>query len=193
MSAPRTRVRITPRSLLVVLGVLAVVVAWALAFYVPEAHKLAALDAQRTTLESTVTADEAHLQQVKREDQHIAQIRAMQDQLGGYVPSTESLYSYIRTISHAAKASGVKVTSLAPSPLVAVTGTSYSAVPISASVRGTYDHLLSFIKHLYDLSRLTDVNGLTISGGGPSTGRSTVLTASFQLAIFTSQALPGVP
>jgi Tfp pilus assembly protein PilO len=189
----RTRFRITPRALLVALGVVGVVVAWAIAFYVPQGHKLAALDAQKTSLQSTVTADEARLQQVQREDQHIAQIRLMHDELVGYVPPKESLYTYIRTISHAAKASGVTITSLSPSALVAVTGTSYSAVPISASVRGTYDHLLSFIKHLYDLSRLTDVNSLSISGGGPSTGRSTVLSASFQLAIFTSQALPGVP
>ena len=189
----RTRFRFTPRALLVALGVVGVVVAWAIAFYVPEGHKLAALDAQKTTLQSTVTADEARLQQVQREDQHIAQIRAMHDQLDGYVPSTESLYSYIRTISHAAKASGVKITSVAPSALVGVTGTSYTAVPIATSVRGTYDHLLSFIKHLYSLSRLTDVNGLSISGGGPSTGRSTVLSASFQLAIFTSQAPAGAP
>ena len=191
MSATRTRITITRRSVLVALGVVAVVVAWTLAFYLPQTHKLAALETQKATLASTVATDEVHLQLVRKEDQHISQIRAMYDRLDGYVPAAEDLYSYIRTISRAAKASGVTITSLAPSGLVAVTGTSYSAVPISASVRGTYDHLLSFINHLYDLPRLTDVNGLSISGGGPGTSRGTVLTASLQLAIFTSQT-PGV-
>jgi Tfp pilus assembly protein PilO len=191
MNVKRTRITITRRSVLVALGVIVAVVVWVLVFYVPQTHKLAALETQKATLQSTVATDEAHLELVKREDQHISQIRAMHDQLESYVPAAENLYSYIRTIAHAAKASGVTITSLSPGVLVAVTGTSYSAIPISASVRGTYDHLLSFIKHLYSLPRLTDVNGLAISGGGPHTSRGTVLTASLQLAIFTSQK-PGV-
>jgi Tfp pilus assembly protein PilO len=111
----------------------------------------------------------------------------MYDRLNGYVPATEKLYTYVQTISHSAKAAGVTITSLAPSTLVAITGTPYSAIPVTASVKGTYDQLLAFIKSLYDLPRLTDVNALSVSGGGPGTNRATVLSASFQLAIFTSQ------
>jgi Tfp pilus assembly protein PilO len=187
VSPSRTRVTVTPRAALVALGVVVVVVAWVFAFYLPQTHKLKTLDTLRTTLQSTVATDEAHLQQVKRENHHINQIRAMYDELEGYVPSTENLYTYIRTISRAAKASGVTITSLQPSSLSAVSGTSYSAIPITASVKGTYDHLLAFIKRLYDLPRLTDVNGLSFSGGGPGTNRGTVLSASLELAIYTSQ------
>lgn len=191
MSVTPSRIRITPRSALVALGALTVVLAWVFAFYLPQTHKLAALGSQRTSLQATVATDEARLQRVKTEAQHVTQIRAMYDQLEGYVPATENLYAYIHTISSAAKAAGVTITSLQPSALSAASGTGYSAIPITAAVKGTYDHLLAFIKGLYDLPRLTDVNAVTISGGGPGTNRSTVLTASFELAIFTSQKPAG--
>lgn len=191
MSATRIRVKISGRSVLVALGAVAVLVAWILAFYLPQTHKLTALNTQRATLQSTVTTDEAHLERVKTEAQHVTQIRAMYNEFEGYVPSTESLYPYIHTISSAAKATGVTITSLSPGTLSTATGTAYSAIPITASVRGTYDHLLAFIKRLYDLPRLTDVNSFSISGGGPRTSRSTVLSATFELAIFTSQRPSG--
>jgi Tfp pilus assembly protein PilO len=187
VSAGRIPLKITGRSVLVALGVVVVVVAWALAVYLPQSHKLTALQAQKATLQSTVAADEAHLQQVMKEDQHLAQIKGMYNQLEGFVPSTADVYTYIRTISGAAKLAHVSITSLAPSTLAAVSGTGYSAIPITASVKGSYDHLLEFLKRLYDLPRLTDVNGLSITGGGPGTNRGTLLTATFQLAIFTSQ------
>ncbi len=187
-----TRIKITLRSALVALGVVVVVVAWFFAFYLPQTHKLAALGNQRTTLQSAVAADQARLQKAEREDHHIGQIQAMYDRLEGYVPATEDLYTYIRTINGAAKAAGVTITSLAPGGLSAATGTSYSGITVTASVKGTYQHLIAFLERLYDLPRLTDVNGFSITGGGPGTTKGTVRSASFQLAIFTSQA-PATP
>ncbi|MGH8989294.1 MAG: type 4a pilus biogenesis protein PilO [Acidimicrobiales bacterium] len=180
------RLSITPRTALVALGVVVVVVVWILAFYLPQTHKLAALGTQRATLQSTVAADEAHLERAKSEDHHIGRIRAMYDELDGYVPASADLYTYIRTLSTAAKSAGVTITSLSPNAPVA-TGTTYSGVPITASVKGTYDQLLAFVTRLYDLPRLTDVNQLSITGGGLGTDRGTLLSATLQLAIFTSQ------
>ncbi|MGH9100035.1 MAG: type 4a pilus biogenesis protein PilO [Acidimicrobiales bacterium] len=178
---------ITPRTALVALGVVVVLVVWILAFYLPQTHKLAALGTQRATLQSTVATDEAHLERAKSEDHHIGRIRAMYDELDGYVPASADLYTYIRTLSTAAKSAGVTITSLSPSTLAAATGTAYSGVPITASVKGTYDQLLAFVTRLYDLPRLTDVNQLSITGGGLGTDRGTLLSATLQLAIFTSQ------
>lgn len=180
-SAPRRRM------VLVGLVVAAVVVVWLFAFFLPQSRKLTSLQAERTALQQTVAQDDARLQHLRTEAHHVNQIDAMYRQLQGDVPATEQLYTYIHTISRAAASAGVSITSLQPSSLAAVSGTAYSAVPITASVKGTYDHVLAFLKALYRLPRLTDVNTLSISGGGPGTNRGTVLSVSLQLAIFTSQ------
>jgi Tfp pilus assembly protein PilO len=187
-----SRISITRRSALVGLAVVAVVVAWLLVFYLPQMRRLTALGAQRAALQSSVAADEARLRKLQSEAQHVAQIRAMHDRFDAYAPKTQKLYTYIRTISGAAKKAGVSITSLQPGPLVAVNGTAYSAIPITAGVKGSYDHLLAFVKNLYDLPRLTDLNALSVTGGGPGTNRSTILTISLQLAIFTSEKPAGV-
>lgn len=191
MSAASSRIRITRRSALVGLVVVAVVVAWLFAFYLPQTRKLATLGTQRTALQSTVAADEARLRQLQNEAQHVTEISAMYERLHGYVPKTEQLYTYIHTISGAAKTAGVTITSLQPSQLAAVSGTAYSAIPITAAIKGSYDRLLAFVKDLYDLPRLTDLNALSVTGGGPGTNRSTILTVSLQLAIFTSEKPAG--
>ena len=192
MSAASSRIPVTRRSVLVGIAVVGVVVAWLFAFYLPQTRRLAALGTQRTALQSTVATDEARLQQLQNEAQHVTQIRAMYERLDGYAPRTEKLYTYIRTISGAAKKAGVRITSLQPGGLVAVSGTAYSAIPITAAVKGSYYHLLAFVKGLYGLPRLTDLNAVSVTGGGPGTNRSTILTASVQLAIFTSQKPAGV-
>jgi len=187
-----SRATVTGRSVLVALGVVVVVVVWVFAFYLPQTKKLSNLDAQRTSLQGTVAADQARLLQLEKEAQHVTQIRAMYTKLESYVPSTVNVYTYIHTISAAAKSASVTITSLEPGMLTAASGTSYSSIPITASVRGTYDHLLAFLKDLYNLPRLTDVNTISVTGGGPGTNRGTELSATFELAIFTSQE-PGTP
>jgi Tfp pilus assembly protein PilO len=187
VSAPSSRLKVTRRSVVVVLAAVAILVAWLLAYYLPESHKLDRLDRQQISLQSTEAADEARLAQVKKEAHHVGQIDAMYQHLEGYVPATEELYTYIHTIAAAAKTAGVTITSLNPSALEPVPDTSYSAVPISASIKGTFDNLLAFLKALYSLPRLTDVNSVSVSGGGPGTNRGVTLTVGLQLAIFTSQ------
>lgn len=175
------------RTVVVGLAVAVAVVVWAFAFFLPQSRRLTALQAERTTLQQTVAQDDARLQHVRTEAHHVNQIAAMYRQLQGDAPATEQLYTYIHTISRAAASAGVSITSLQPNGLAAVSGTSYSAVPITASVKGTYDHVLAFLNAIYRLPRLTDVNTLSISGGGPGSSRGTVLSVSLQLAIFTSQ------
>lgn len=191
MSAPSSPVKLTGRSALVALVGVVVLVAWLLAFFLPESHKLHSLDAERTSLQSNVVADQARLHHVKEEAQHVTEIKAMYERLEGYAPSTERLYTYIHTISAAAKSAGVKITSLNAGGITAVTGSPYSALPISAAVNGTYDQLLAFLKGLYALPRLTDVNSVSVSGGGPRSNQASRLSVSLQLAIFTSQKSTG--
>lgn len=166
---------------------LVVVVVWLLVFFMPQSHKLSSLQAERASLQQSVVQDDARLQKVRTESHHVGQIQTLYNTLNGYVPATEDLYTFIQTLSSAGKAAGVTFTSLQPGALEAVPSTSYSAVPITAEVKGTYDHLVSFIHAIYGLPRLTDINSVNVTGGGPGTNRTTVLSATLNLAIFTSQ------
>lgn len=176
-----------PVVLLGALGLVVIVVVWFVAFFQPESHKLSSLGSQKASLQQTVLLDNARLQRVRAESHHVGEIQAIDAKLKGYVPTTEDLYTYIQTLSGAGNTAGITITSLQPSTVTTASGTSYMAIPITADVKGTYDHLLAFLNAIYNLPRLTDVNGLTITGGGPGTNRSTSLSATFDLVIFTSQ------
>lgn len=176
-----------PFVLLSALGLVAVILVWVLLFFVPQSHKLTSLESKKTALQQALVQDNARLLRVRSESHHVGQIETLYKQLKGYAPQTGDLYTYIQTLSGAGKAAGVSITTLQASPLQSVTGSPYSAIPIDAEVKGTYDHMLSFIKAVYALPRLTDINSISLSGGGPGTNRSTTLSATMDLVIFTSQ------
>lgn|GEM_PF-1303622 len=191
MSTPAPRVGVSRRSVLAAVGAGVLVGAWALAFFVPESRHLDTLEAQRAALQASLAADRARLRRVEHEAAYAGQLEAIDARLHRYAPSSAQLYPYIHTISTAARSAHVTITSLNPEGAVAVAGTPYAAVPIAASVKGTYDDLLAFLKELYTLPRLTDVNDLYVSGGGPGSTRTSPLSVSLQLAIFTTQLPAG--
>jgi hypothetical protein len=80
---------------------------------------------------------------------------------------------------------GVKLNTITTgSPGTATNG--ISAISISLSTTGTYDQTLNLIHLLNTLPRLTIIDDLTLQGGGPNTTRSTTLSETFALTIFTS-------
>lgn len=167
------------------IGVVAVVV-WLVAFFVPQGHKLSNLSAKEASLRASLTADEARLQRLRLESKHATQIEAIYQRLQTYAPETEQIYTYITVINTGAKQAGVTLASLAPGAAAPLSGTAYEEVPIGVSVSGTYDHILNFVRTLYGLPRLTDIESVSVVGGGPATSRATVLSASFQCLIFFS-------
>ena len=87
---------------------------------------------------------------------------------------------------------GVTVTTLSPSPsLRQVLRQHFATVVVQMDVTGTYDATLALIKGLYDLPRLTSIDTLSITGGGPTTNRSTPLTTALELTAYTSAAPTG--
>ena len=168
-------------------GLVVVMLAWLFAFFLPQTRKLSSLETQKATLQQNVVLDQAKLQRVRQESHHVGQIQAIDSKLKGFVPTSEDLYTYIQTLSSAGNAAGISISSLQPGAVTPASGTAYSAVPIVASVKGTYDQLVSFMNAIYKLPRLTDINSVSITGGGPGTNRSTQLAVTLNLAIFTSQ------
>lgn len=179
--------KVARRTLVIGLLLVVLVIAWYVAFYLPQTHKYSSLQAARTSLETTVAQDDARLAQVRTESKHV---KAIDHMIAGYkadAPASAQIYTYVKTISGAANATGVTITSLQPGALTADSGSSYSTIPITAAVKGSYAQLRAFLRSLYALPRLTAINGFSLSGGGPGNAPGKTLSASFQLSIFTSQ------
>ncbi len=179
------------RPALITLGVLLLVILiWLIAFFLPQGKKLSTLSAQEQHLQAEVTAGQAKVAALKQEALHTPQLQAMSQQLNTYVPSTAGSYAYITTMSNTAAAAKVTITSLSPGSVTPVTGSSFSSIPFTVTVTGTYDELLTFIQDIYALPRLTQINTVSITGGGPQTNRGTPLNMTASLMIFTTQKPP---
>jgi Tfp pilus assembly protein PilO len=111
----------------------------------------------------------------------------MQATLSGLIPTTPDFYDYITLMSNTTAAAGVHLVSITPSTSgTPITGTDLEAIPVILSTSGTYDSTLGLIKAIYALPRLTTINSMAITGGGPGTNRSTLLDETFSLTIYSS-------
>lgn len=167
-----------------------VVLLWLVAVFVPEGHKLAAVNTQTQAAQMQQTTLQDRLARLKSYSKESGEFEALTQRLTAAVPVTSDVYDYITAISNAAAATGVNVSDVSPSP--PVSGGNVAVVPVTVAVTGSYDQTLAFIKALYALPRLTVITQVSISGGGSGTSRSTGLTDQFSLDILAqSSALAG--
>lgn len=183
MTSPMVKTMKRPTVLISIAAIVLAVVLWLALFFMPQSHKLGSLHSQQDALTALIQQDNARVQRLRTETHHIGQIRSMYNTLVQYVPSTEQLYTYVHTISAAGTAAGVTITSIAPGAAAPATGTPYTAIPITTSIKGTYSTLRGFLQRIYELPRLTDVSAMTLSTSGPTGGQ---LGATIQLVIFSS-------
>jgi Tfp pilus assembly protein PilO len=169
---------------------LLVVLIWLVAVFVPEGHKLAAVDIKAQQAQTEQAALQARLMRLRGYSKESAQFQALGQRLTAAVPATSDVYDYITAISNAAAATGMQIASVDPAQ--PVTGGKIAVVPVTVGATGTYDQTLAFIKALYALPRLTIITDVSISGGGNGTSRSTGLTTQFSLDILAQpSALAG--
>lgn len=186
-----------PRVLLAIVGAVVVVLIWALAYFLPEGSKLSTLKTMEATLQAKVNAGDATVARLKHTFQHSAQLLTLESKLKGAVPSTPDAFHYVSSLSAAAASAKVHLTSVTISSSLGSAGTSKSSASSTAAlsstavtmiVKGSYDQLLSLITNIYSLNRLTDINSISVSGGGPATNRSTPLSATLSLQNFSASS-----
>ncbi|HUZ11136.1 MAG TPA: type 4a pilus biogenesis protein PilO [Acidimicrobiales bacterium] len=176
------------RPVLIALGVgLVVLLIWLLAFFLPQGKDLSKYHAQQQQLQTQQSQLEVQLAQLRATSKATPRLLALQAQYTNLVPPTADIYNYINLMSSTAAASGMHLVSITPSSTgTPVPGTSLQAIPVSLVTTGSYDSTLGFIKAVYALPRLTVVNSMSLTGGGPGTNRSTSLNESFSLTIYTT-------
>lgn len=183
-----------PPVIVAIVVAVVVLLIWLVAFFLPQGHKLSTLDAKQQSLQQDVDQGNAKVAQLKRTFQHATQLEAQQATMAAYVPSTPDIFkttaNYTGSLSSTVTAAGMSLTSVSPGQATTGTGSSMTIIPVTLVVKGSYDNLLTLIKDIYSTSRLTDINAVTVRGGGPGTDRSSTLTVTLDLAIFTTAPAP---
>lgn len=179
------------KPMLIALAVaLAVILIWLVAFFLPESSKATKLQAQDQSLQAQVARANARLAALRLTSKATPQLLALQHQYASYVPDQPDVLNgpspYVDLLDNTATQTGIKLTSINPGAVTTVPGLAFSGIPISISATGTYDSMLSFVKALYQTSRLTSIQSISVSGGGPTTNRGSPLTASLSLEVYTT-------
>lgn len=168
----------------------AVILIWLVAFYLPQSSKASKLSSEVQSLQHQVAQGNAKLAMLKRTSQATPELEALLAKYQGYVPDQADVLSgpspYVDLLVSTANATGVKLVSITPGSVTAVPGLAFSGIPVTVALTGAYDSLFAFVKALYDLPRLTSIQSISVSGGGPGTNRSTPLTTSLTLQIYTT-------
>jgi len=114
------------------------------------------------------------------------QLLALQAELTTLVPPDPGVYPFILTMVNTTQQSGLKLISITAQTSTAAAGPGVTTTPITVTTTGPYDNALTFIKNVEALPRLTIINSVSLTGGGPGSARSTTLSEIFALSIFSA-------
>ncbi len=173
--------------LITIMAGLVVILVWLLAFFVPQGKHLSRLTTQRQNLQGEEASLEAKLQLLRATSRATPQLLQLQAKFGAMIPATADMYNYISQMAGTAAQSGVGLVSMTPSSNGApVSGTNLLSYPITVVVSGSYASTLNFMNALYAMPRLTVIDGVSISGGGPGSSKAAPLTSTFTLTVYSA-------
>ena len=146
--------------------------AWYAFLWSPQSDQIAKTKQQLATTEQQQKDLNFQLRGLEAGKKKLPETKAQLDTLRAALPSAPLLDNAISTVQEAAKASGVDLSSLAPSPLPAAKGAPGAGAPAAAvpeikvtmSVAGTYFQVLDFVNRLNASPRLVVVDNLSLSG-----------------------------
>lgn len=183
----------TPAVFVPIAVAVVVILIWLFVFFLPQGSKLSKLDTQEQSLQQQEARLNAQLAALR----HInaSALTQLRNEYTADLPPTVDNTGYLKLINNAVAQAGVTLISFTPG---AVTGTPVplqgtSVIPISVTLQtsGTYDSELRLMQLLYKLPRLTTIDQIEITGGGPDTSRTTSLAVDYTMTIYEAPAVSG--
>jgi type IV pilus assembly protein PilO len=182
------RVKLTPRSLTILAGVIVFAVAvlsWPL-IVSPQKSHVAKLDQQIADAQTKLLRSRAL---VRAQHARKAQARQLRT-IARAMPANLNIPAVIHQLSRTAKLSGVTLDGITAQPLAALNG--YRAAPLDVTVSGRYFEVESFLgrlrslvqlgrRHLHATGRLYGVDGITLGQGEADLPR---ITTTVHLKVF---------
>jgi Tfp pilus assembly protein PilO len=189
----------SPLILAIIGGTVLVLIIWLVAVFLPQGSKVNKLNSQAATLQTEQNALNAKVIQLKRLKN--AGLERLHNQYTSLVPSTPNTAQYLKQINAIVAQSGCTLSSVSlalplppAGPAAAAAGAGKAATPavvsnaytigVSLQVTGTYDDNLKLIQLIYNSPRLTTIGTVSLTGGGPTSNRSTPLTADYVMTIY---------
>lgn len=165
-------------ALFVLVGVAAVVL-----FILPQFSRLDALAQERATAESQRQQAQAVLAQLEEAKGRAAVTEAQLLKIGTEMPDAPQLPTLIIELQDLANASGVQVTSFAPSQPTPVAGAQLTEMTLTTQLTAKWDDLLDYLRRLNGTTRLIRVTNVTIN---PATSSSDSTATSGPISLSVS-------
>ena len=161
----------------VLIVVVVVIFGWLLGIQ-PQLDSAAAADTQRTTVEAQNALHEAELAVLQEQRPKLPQLKEELAELRRSVPANADLERLLGDLHALAAASGVTVTNftsldaqafeptetIAPTVPASVNADNFVTIPITLTVVGPYQNVMSFVHALQTAPRLVLASGMTLAG-----------------------------
>ena len=166
-------------------GVVAVVGLWFVLLWAPQSGRLADAAARRDDAEAANTQLEQRVRLLRGAGEESAEMEAALDDVNSAIPEQPRHDLLLVDVEDAARAAGVELSTITPTPPTAGKG-GVSQVPVNLAVTGQYGAVLSFIERLETLPRIVVIDGLDVSSAPDGT-----LTVAISARMFTTAAPAG--
>jgi Tfp pilus assembly protein PilO len=172
-------------SLVVMLAVVLVTVAWWFFLISPRNEKIGDLQNQHTAAidsEQRLRVQIRQLQDIR--DREVEYVSAV-GRLDALIPERPHLEEFIEQVHALAGSTGVELQTLTPSlPEVIGDDTELRQITISVQVEGQFFEILGFLFGLSDMERLVRVDAVSLASSAVE-GQGTLLSAGIELRLFT--------
>ena len=148
--------------LLAALGALVLLAGiWYFAWWSPEGHKLASVQAQQLTAQQRVDQLQTSLNVLEHENSVVQRYRNFLTFFGSEVPVQPEQGQLVYQLGKLETADNVQLTSIDVSTTVpAATGSALSTIPVTMSVSGPHANVMKFLSDLYQLPRLITIQSV---------------------------------
>lgn len=157
--------------LLVTLGVIVLLIVWWFAWMSPEANKLASVNQQVTSDQSTVQSLTLELVTLKAEKKLVLKELPYLKKVTTAIPPTEDPPGIVDSLNSLAIKTNCNLLAVTPADTPSPSGTpGLSVIDVSFSVEGTHSNVFSFLSDFYGMKRLMTINtvGLSSASAAPN-------------------------
>jgi Tfp pilus assembly protein PilO len=163
---------------------------WWFGWMSPEATKLASVRARQVGQRATVASLASQLAKLRADAKRVQAASPFLQRFGAAIPAQPDSPGIVEQVYHLSVRDRVSLSSITDDVLSAASG-SYSTIPVSMTVSGGHDAVLSFVAGLYKLPRLLTIQSLNLTGitSVLATGNSTY-SATISATAYTTYVAP---
>ncbi|MFZ4586125.1 MAG: type 4a pilus biogenesis protein PilO, partial [Acidimicrobiia bacterium] len=171
-------------------GAVAVAMAWYLAWWGPTGASISKDRAAATVARSQAAQAQTQVEQLKKFEGRVAELKAKAVALGDRIPKDTNLDTFIQEASVVATRTGVEMVSLTPTQPSANGPAGLTSIGFTMELQGGYPQVRDFLQQITEGDRLVVIDSISLQAGGSDTNAQT-LRGSLNGRMFTTAAVGG--